>query len=114
MVETTETLRPGAAAPRRAVVKSPSPEKMTRMVDRLGLLHRIDGKLDVHIALDLAAAERVGEFLGGLGDDLVAVVVEPVDQRADRGIFLVLDEGRVIIRAQQIAAFFWKAFSSFR
>jgi hypothetical protein len=44
-------------------------------------LHGVDRELDVHVALDLAAAGLVDELLGGLGDDRVAVVVEPVDQR---------------------------------
>ena len=69
-----------------------------------GELHGIDRELDVHVAFDLAAAGLVDEFLGRLGDDRVAVVVEPVDQRADRGIFLILDHRGVIERAQQIAA----------
>src|SRR5207247_1785198 len=64
----------------------------------------IDRKLDIHVALDLAAAGGVDEFLGRLGDDGVAVVVKPVDQRADRGIFLILDDGRVIESAEQGAA----------
>ena len=74
------------------------------VVDRAGDLHGIDRKLDVHVALDLAPAGLVDEFLGRLGDDAVAVVVEPVDQRPDRGIFLILDHGGVIEGAQQIAA----------
>ena len=74
------------------------------VVDVPGDLHGIDRKLDVHVAFDLAAAGLVDEFLGRLGDDAVAVVVEPVDQRPDRGIFLILDHRGVIERAQQIAA----------
>ena len=66
--------------------------------------HGVDGELDVHVALDLAPAGLVDEFLGRLGDDGIAVVVEPIDQRPDRRIFLILDHGGVIERAQQIAA----------
>ena len=69
-----------------------------------GQLHRVDRELDVHIAFDLAAAGLIDEFLGRLGDDAVAIVVEPVDQRPDRGVFLMLDHGGVIERAQQVAA----------
>jgi hypothetical protein len=47
---------------------------------------------------------RPVEFLGRLGHDLVAVIVEPVDQRPDRGIFLIFHERRIVIGAQQIAA----------
>ena len=64
------------------------------LVDMLGELHGIDRELDVHVALDLAAAGLVDEFLRRLGDDGVAVVVEPIDQRADRRVFLILDDAR--------------------
>jgi len=48
-------------------------------------LQGIDRKLlDVHVALHLAPAGGVDEFLGRLGDDCEAVVIQPVDQRADR------------------------------
>ena len=73
------------------------------MVDVFGHLHGIDGELDVHVALHLAAALRVGEFLERLGDHAVAVVVEPVDQRPERGIFLILRQRRVVDGADQIA-----------
>ena len=66
-----------------------------------GELHRIDGKLDIHAALHFAAAAGVDELLGGLGDDGVAVVIEPIDERADRRVFLILDNGRVIERPHQ-------------
>src|SRR6202012_2364253 len=56
---------------------------------------------DVHVALHLAAAAGVDEFLGRLRDDGVAVVVEPVDQGTDRRIFLIFDDRGVIERAQQ-------------
>ena len=66
--------------------------------------HGIDCELDIHVAFDLAAAGLVDEFLGGLGDDRIAVVVEPVDQRANRGIFLILDHSSVIKRPYQVTA----------
>jgi hypothetical protein len=46
----------------------------------------------------------IDEFLGRLGHDAVAVVIEPVDQRPDRRIFLVLDDSGVIECTQEIAA----------
>src|SRR5262249_646560 len=52
---------------------------------------------------DLATAGLVNELFRGLGDDGIAVVVEPVDERADRRVLLILDDGGVIERAQQIA-----------
>ena len=54
------------------------------LVDMRCDLHGIDRKLDVHVALDLAAAGLIDEFLGRFGDDGIAVVVEPIDQRPDR------------------------------
>ena len=72
------------------------------MVEMVGKLHGIDRKLDIHVALDLAPTHRIDEFLGRLGHHGVAVVVEPVDQRPDRGILLVLDERRVVERAHQL------------
>ena len=47
---------------------------------------RGDRKLDVHVAFDLAPSGLIDELLGRLGDDSVAVVVQPVDQRPDRRI----------------------------
>src|SRR5258705_12107577 len=58
-------------------------------------------ELDVHVALYLGAAAGVDEFLGRLGDDGVAVVIEPVDQRTDRRVFLIFNDRGVIERAQQ-------------
>ena len=74
------------------------------MIDRARDFHRVDGKLDIHVAFDLAPSGLVDEFLRCLGDDRIAVVVEPVDQRADRGIFLILDHRGVVERAQQVTA----------
>ncbi len=73
------------------------------MFEVLGHFHDVDGELDVHVALDLAAAGGVGKFLGRLGDHGVAIVVEPVDQGPDRGIFLVLDQRGVVEGAHQDA-----------
>ena len=74
------------------------------LVDMRRDLHGVDRKLDVHVAFDLAPPGLVDEFLGRLGDDGVAVVIEPIDQRPDRRIFLILDHGGVIERPHQIAA----------
>ena len=74
------------------------------VIDRAGDFHGIDRELDIHVALDLAPSGLIHELLGRLGHDGVAVVIEPVDQRPDRGIFLILDDRRVVKRAQEIAA----------
>ena len=77
--------------------------EQNHVVDMPGHLHRVDRELNVHIALDLAAAEKIDEFLRRLGHDRVAVVVEPIDQRPDRGIFLILDQRGVVKRPDQTA-----------
>jgi hypothetical protein len=74
------------------------------VVDVAGKFHGVDGELDIHVAFDLAAAGLVDELFGRFSHNRVAVVVEPVDQRPDRGKFLILDDGGVIQRPQQIAA----------
>jgi hypothetical protein len=67
-------------------------------------LHGIDAQFDIHVALDLAPSAGVGELFGRLGHHGVAVVIQPVDQRPDRGIFLVLGERGVIQGAHKITA----------
>jgi hypothetical protein len=67
-------------------------------------LHGVDRELDVHVALHLAPAGLIDELLGRLGDDRVAVVVEPVDQRANRRVLLILDHRRVVEGPDQISA----------
>jgi hypothetical protein len=78
--------------------------KQDHLVDLPGELHRMDRDLDVHVAEDLAAPGGVDVFLGRLGDDGIAIVVEPVDQRPDRGKFLILDDGGIVEGAEQRAA----------
>ena len=70
----------------------------------LGNFHGVDRELDVHVSFDLATAGLIDKFFGRLGDDRIAVVVEPVDQRTDGRIFLILDHCRVVKGAQQVAA----------
>jgi len=78
------------------------PREYHDVVQMLDQAHGIDGQLDVHIAFDLAAAERVRELLRRLGHHGVAIVVEPVDEGADGGVFLVFRQGRVVQRAYQL------------
>src|SRR5215211_8823223 len=70
----------------------------------LGDFHGIDGELDVHVPFDLAPPGLVHELLGGFGHDRVAVVVEPIDQRPDRRVLLILDHGGVVERPHEISA----------
>ncbi len=58
--------------------------------------HYIHGQLDMNIAFDLLAACGVSKFLGGFGHHGVAVVVQPIDQRPDRGTLLFFHHGGVI------------------
>jgi len=59
---------------------------------------------DVHVASYSAASARVGILLRRLGDDPIAVIVEPVDQRPNGGILLIFNQGGVIIGPQDITA----------
>ena len=56
------------------------------------------------LPLILRRAGLVDELFGRFSHDRVAVVVEPVDQRSNRGKLLVLNDGGVVERPQQIAA----------
>src|SRR5207237_1147254 len=62
------------------------------------------GEFDIHIAFDLAPPGGIDEFLGGLGDDRIAVIVQPIEQRANRGIFLVFDQSCIVEATNEIAA----------
>jgi hypothetical protein len=53
------------------------------LVDMRRHLHRRDREFDIHVALDLPPSRGIDEFLGRFGHDGIAVVIEPVDQRAD-------------------------------
>ncbi len=101
-VEATVTRLPLALQRRDQRGEVAIARKQHQMVVERRHLERIDGELDVHVALDLPAPGGVGELLGGLGDHGEAVVVEPVDQRPDRGVFLILDQRRVVVGAQQV------------
>ena len=102
-VDTTLTRRPRICMAATRARKSPSPVNSTTWSRCSTRRMASTRQLDVHVALDLAPAERVGELLGRLGDHGVAVVVEPIDQRPDRGVFLVLGQRRVVERAHQLA-----------
>lgn len=67
------------------------------MIRSLGQFNGVDRQFDVHVAFNSASPERVGEFSDRLGDHLVSIVVEPVDERADRRRFLVFDQRCVVI-----------------
>jgi hypothetical protein len=58
----------------------------------------------VHIAFEFAAALAIIKLFGGFGDDGVAVVIQPVDQRADRRKLLIFNDCRILERAQNRAA----------
>src|SRR3546814_1835345 len=58
----------------------------------------VDGEIDVDGVADASTARGIGEIPGGLGDQGISVVVEPVDQRADRGVLLILEIGRASCR----------------
>ena len=66
------------------------------LVDLIGQIHGIHGQFDVNASFELAAAALVRELFHGLQDDNVAIVIEPICQRADRRIFLIFNNSRVV------------------
>lgn len=72
------------------------------MIDMGGEFEGVDRQLDIHIALVLPTSHRVRELLHGLGHDAVAVVVEPIDQGTDGGIFLILYHGSIVESAEKV------------
>ncbi len=67
-------------------------------------LHSIHRQLDIHIALDLPPPHGIGKFLGRFGAHIVAVIIQPIDQRPNGGILFILQKRRIIERPQKFAA----------
>ena len=78
--------------------------KQRHVIDVPGDLHGVDREVDVDDPFDRAAAGLIDELLGRLRHHRIAVVVEPIDQRPERRIFLILDQRRIIESTKQIAA----------
>ena len=83
IVDTTVTRTPRRCTASTSEAEIAVAGEQYDLVDMLGKLHRIDRELDIHVALDLPMAVGVDEFLGRFGDDGVAVVVEPIEQRTN-------------------------------
>src|ERR1700730_4343487 len=75
--------------------KSPSPENRT-ISSTCADISMASTASSMSIALHLAPSAGVDEFLGGLGNDGLTVVIEPVDKGPDRHILLILTDGRVV------------------
>ena len=72
------------------------------MIDLRCQLQHVERNFHIHVALDPALAGLgVGKFTGQFAHDRIAIVVEPVDQRTKRRVFLVFGEGGVIIGADE-------------
>ena len=71
----------------------------------IGQFQHIDGEFDIHIAFDAAAAGGVGKFLGGLGDQGIAVIGEPIGQRLQRRILFGFQYRRIVIGANDMRLF---------
>ena len=63
----------------------------------------VDRDFDVHVAPHAAAALGIGELPRKLGHDGITVIIEPVEKRSNRRIFLIFDQGGVIESAKQIS-----------
>ena len=71
------------------------------VIKTIGHLEHIDGKLDIHVAFDFSTARRVGVLFGRFGNHGITVIVQPIDQRANRAVFLVFDQSRIVKSANQ-------------
>ena len=67
--------------------------------------HNIDGDFSIHITLELTLSERIGKFSRRPGDDCVAIIIQPVDNRPNRRMFRLVRECGMIDRANKTA--FW-------
>lgn len=65
--------------------------------------HRIDRELDTHVASDFATAIAIVELLHWFCNDRKAVVIKPIDQRAERHKFLIFKNCCVVECPQQIS-----------
>ena len=73
--------------------------EQNHLVDLMRETHGIDGQLDVNASFELSAATRIRKLFDRLHDDNVAIVIEPIGQWADRRIFLIFNNSRVVKRA---------------
>ena len=103
MVDTTMTRTPRRCTASTSERKSPSPENST-IWSTCGAISMASTASSISmLPLTLRRPRLIDEFLRRLGHDRIAIVVEPIDQRPDRRIFLILDHGCVVKRAHQIA-----------
>ncbi len=104
MVDATDTRTPRRCSASTSERKSPSPEN--RMISSTcAAISMASTASSMSISdLTLRRPLSVDILLARLGDCRIAVVVEPIDQRTDRGIFLILEDRGVVEGAQQIAA----------
>ena len=72
------------------------------MIKVLRHFHDVNRQLDIHVAFDLATASGIGEFLGRFCDHGIAVVIKPIDKRANGGIFLIFNQRRVVKCTDQL------------
>ena len=73
------------------------------MVDMRRQLQHIECQFHIHIAFNTPfAGFRIGKFTGQFADNGKSIVIQPVNQRAQRRKFLILGKGGVIIGADQI------------
>src|SRR3546814_4165337 len=72
------------------------------MVEAVDHLHHVDRQLDVHVALDPTPTLGIGKLLCRLRHQAVAIVVEPVDQRPDRRVLLVFQQGGIVEGSDQM------------
>ena len=101
IVETTATRTPLRWIELDERAEVAVPREKHHEVEVVGHLHRVDRELDVHVAFDLPASGRIDELLRRLGHHGIAVIVEPIDQRTDGRIFLIVHQRGVVEGANQ-------------
>ena len=77
------------------------PREQHHVVQEAPQPHRVDGKLDVDLAPRLPTL-TVPVLLRRLGDRRVPIVLEPIDERAERVRPVVVDQRRIIERAHEL------------
>ena len=72
-----------------------------QVIEMVGELHGVHGKLNVHVSFDFSPPRSIDKFFRRLCQHGVAVAVEPIDQRSDGGVLLVVDQGGLAIRPDE-------------
>jgi hypothetical protein len=104
IVDTTVTRTPRPCRASTSEQKVAISGKQDNLIEVIGQLHRVDRKFNAYVALLLTASLAIIKLFRWFRDNGEAVVVEPIDQRPQRGELLILDDHGVIGCAHQRTA----------